>query len=484
MKTMLDEDSHQTNIRPNLLIIMADQMRAQTLEFFGKEPTITPHLNNFSKESLVFTESISNAPLCSPARAMFLTGMYPVSTGVVTNCNSEFAAFNNELKGDAVCWSDILKEQGYSTGYIGKWHLDSPYEPYINCRNNDQPVKWNEWCSPERRHGFDFWYSYGTYNDHLKPMYWKTNAEREEFHFIEKWGPEHEADLAIEYILNENGKMRIPDKPFALFVSMNPPHLPYDLVPYNFKERYVGKEPEIERFCASISTQDPELYLQGYLRQHIGDQYAMISGIDEHFGRILESLKTTGLEDSTLVIFLSDHGDCLGMHGKKGKDNPFEESLRIPLMLKFPGVIPPRHDGLLISIPDLYPTILGLLGFQTTIPDNIEGRDYSELCKTGTGERPESQYYFSLGFFSQKKKKPIPGKIDSGERGIRTAKYTLVCDKEPDNNIEWYLWDRLTDPHEVKNIATEAPELKNMLYNKYLVSWLKKLKDPWLKENE
>jgi arylsulfatase A-like enzyme len=315
-------------------------------------------------------------------------------------------------------------------------------------------------------------------------MYWRTNAGRDEFHFVDKWGPEYEADLAIEFIQNESDKFRDPEKPFALVVSMNPPHLPYHLVPEKYKEVYNAKEPEIEKFCKNSINTEHDLFWQDYLRQHLRDQYAMITGIDEHFGRILESVKTSGAEDSTIVVFLSDHGDCIGIHGKKSKDNPYEESLRIPLMIKFPGTIPPRHDGMLISFPDLYPTILSLLGFKTSIPDQVEGRDFSEYCRTGQGVRPESQYYFSLGFFSEKSKRPIPGKINAGERGIRTEKYTLVCDKEPDGNIEWFLWDRQTDPSQVNNLAEENPELKNMLYNKYLLPWLKELNDPWLEVDE
>ena len=467
----------------NLLVVMPDQMRAQTLEFLGQEPTITPHMNKFSKECLVFTEAIANAPLCSPSRAMFLTGMYPISTGVVTNCNSEFAEFNNELNSEVICWSDILKGKGYSTGYIGKWHLDAPIEPYIPCKNNNQPVKWNEWCTPERRHGFDFWHAYGTYNDHLRPMYWTNNAGRNDYQYVEKWGPEHESDLAIEYILNETGEMRDPEKPFALVVSMNPPHPPYHLVPEKYKELYSKKETEIEKFSKIATLNDHDPQWQDYFRENIRNQYAMITGVDENFGRILEALKLKRIEDSTLVIFLSDHGDCLGIHGKRAKDNPFEESLRIPLMVRLPGIIPPRHEDFLISIPDLCPTLLSLLGFKSVIPKSVEGIDFSEFCRTGIGERPSSQYYFSLGFFAQKKENPIAGKIDSGERGIRNERYTLVCDKEPNGNIEWYLWDRKMDPHQVKNIAKEESECKNNLYSNYLLPLLKLLKDPWLPDN-
>lgn len=95
------------------------------------------------------------------------------------------------------CWSDVLKDKNYRTGYVGKWHLDSPYKPYVDTYNNRGETAWNEWCPPERRHGFDFWVAYGTYDNHLNPMYWETAAPRDSFFYAHKWGPEYEVDRAI-----------------------------------------------------------------------------------------------------------------------------------------------------------------------------------------------------------------------------------------------------------------------------------------------
>ncbi len=465
---------------PNLLVVMADQMRGQTLEFLGIEPTITPHLNTFANESLVFTEAISNAPLCSPARAMFLTGMYPSSTGVLTNCNSQFTSYGNELKSNAQCWSDILKNQGYATAYIGKWHLDAPISPYIPCQNNFQPVKWNEWCEPMRRHGFDFWYSYGTYNDHLRPMYWTKDALRDQFHYVDMWGPEHETDLSIRYILNDKEECRDPSRPFVLFVSMNPPHPPYDRVPQKYRLLYKDRLGQIEKFIQSSITCDTSSEWSGYFRKYIIDQYAMITGIDEQFGRIMDVLKIKGIEDDTIVLFLSDHGDCLGIHGERAKDNPYEESIRIPVMIRWPGRIFARQDDFLISLPDLFPTLMSLMGLKNHIPPGLQGRDYSEFCKTGEGERPTSQFYYSHCFFSTKTKAPLTLQIDIGDRGIRTDRYTLVCNKGEDDFINWFLWDRVADPRQINNIAANSPELVNNLYIHILIPWLKYLNDPWL----
>jgi hypothetical protein len=97
-------------------------------------------------------------------------------------------------------------------------------------------MAWNEWCAPERRHGFDFWYSYGTMDEHLRPMYWTTDAPRDGAARVDAWGPEHEADVVIRYLENEGGAYRDPARPFALAVSFNPPHNPYKQVPERYRE--------------------------------------------------------------------------------------------------------------------------------------------------------------------------------------------------------------------------------------------------------
>ncbi|MCD6346730.1 MAG: sulfatase-like hydrolase/transferase [Bacteroidales bacterium] len=228
ISSMIIFASCQKAEHPNLLFVFPDQMRAATMSFLDKEPTITPNLDRFATEGLVLTNSVSNSPVCSPYRAQLMTGKYPISNGVVSNTTSKMAPLDIQLKQDDRCWSDILKDKGYSLGYIGKWHLDYPHEPYIDCANNRGDTKWNEWCPPERRHSFDYWYAYDTYDHHMRPMYWDTHAGRNEFHYVDQWGPVHEADMALKYLANENGEYRDNNKPFALVVAMNPPVHPYD----------------------------------------------------------------------------------------------------------------------------------------------------------------------------------------------------------------------------------------------------------------
>lgn len=473
----------KADVPPNLVFVFPDQMRSSMQGFLSEEPVITPNIDRFASQGLVLGQTVSNAPVCSPYRAMMLTGMYAISNGVVTNCTSRAGEAGIGLKADARCWSDVLHDKGYNLGYIGKWHLDAPYEPFITSSNNSGEVKWNEWTPPERRHGFDYWYAYGTYDQHLKPMYWSTGAPRDSFRYVKQWGPEHEADMAIKYIRNEGGRLRDRKKPFALVVSMNPPHMPYDQVPEKYIRMYDSKNGEIEAMYQHPAVADTSDRWGKYYRKNIRNQMAMVTGVDEQFGRILEALKKAGLDKNTIVVFTSDHGDCLGKHSMISKSNPYEESMHVPFIIRWPGAIKPGRDSLLFSTPDIHPTLLGLMGFEQDIPAAVEGTNYAGLL-TGTKEitRPTSQLYFMLD--GQLAANTAAGKstiTSSGERGIRTHRYTLCIRRGPGNKATTYLWDRWIDPKELNNISYANADIVKELVEKELVPWLKKTQDPWLK---
>jgi hypothetical protein len=314
---------------PNLLFICADQWRGQALGFLEQEPVLTPNLDRLATESLVLTQAVSNYPVCSPYRAMLMTGMYPHANGVLGNCNSTGTKYGCELKEKARCWSDILDDRGYSLGYVGKWHLEAPREPYVESYNNSEKSAWNEWTPPARRHGFQFWYAYNTFDRHLTPEYWATDSRRDQRVRVEQWSPEHEAEMAIRFIRNEDGKHREADKPFGLVVSMNPPHMPYRQVPAKYVDQY--KDKSVQELLGSRPNLLPQDDRWGkYTRQNIKYQYAMMTGVDEQIGRILKTLDEIGARENTIVVFTSDHGDCLGLHGMVSKNNHFEESMRIP----------------------------------------------------------------------------------------------------------------------------------------------------------
>lgn len=464
------QNNDKSKKAPNLLIIIADQWRAQAVGFEGKEPVMTPYLDQYIKESLVLEQMVSNYPVCSPARAMLMTGQYPIKNKVYSNVNSSSAPFGIELQEDAICWSDVLKDNGYSNGYIGKWHLDSPYKPYVPTSNNVGSVAWNEWTSPDKRHGFDYWYAYGTYDEHDRPMYWDTNDKRDEFKYVNQWGPIHEADKALAYMENEGGKIRNSDAPFSLVVSMNPPHSQYQTVPDKYYQLY--KDVPLENLIKDPNIPAAGTEMGDTYRKDIRYYYANITGVDEQIGRILDGLKNLNLDDNTIVMIMADHGNCLGKHSEISKNNIFEESLRIPFIIRWKNHIAPRRDSTFLgSLPDIYPTLLELVGLKNKTPKNIDGKSYAQYYLNGKGKKPTEQYILGAIISDNVN-------MNTGFRGIRTSDYKLAFVKKKKKS-EYVLYDLKADPFELTNIYKhDLPIVKKL--QPVLKQWLKKTGDGFI----
>jgi len=450
--------------RPNLVFMFPDQFRRQAIGFMKEDPVITPNLDEFAAQSLVLTDAVSSYPVCSPFRAQLFTGKYPVSNGVTTNCNSSKDVM---LKQSQRCLSDILCDSGYSLGYLGKWHLDKPHEPYVG-RRRGRPgtpgggIVWDEFVPPERRHGFTFWHAYNCRDQHMNPRYWTTEAGRKEPTYFDEWSTKHEADVAIEFIRNPQGKYRDPDKPFAVFIAPNPPHTPFDQVPKKYVDKYKGKTYKdlLNRPNVDIENPHPQA------KNHVKNYFAAVTGTDEQFGRILEALKQQKLEDNTIVVFTADHGEMMGSQNRMHKSVCYEESIGIPFIIRWPGRIPVRRDNLLLSPPDMMPSLLGLMGLSQSIPNDLEGSDYSSIMLGRPGTRPTSALYLNCA-----------GQY-GGNRGLRTHRYTFAISRQKDGKNEVLLFDNKKDPYQLDNIAESSPEVVRRLTGE-LNQWLRKTKDSW-----
>ena len=450
--------------RPNLVFMFPDQFRRQAIGFMKEDPVITPNLDEFASQSLVLTDAVSSYPVCSPFRAQLFTGKYPVSNGVTTNCNSGKDVM---LKQSQRCLSDILHDSGYSLGYLGKWHLDKPHEPYVG-RRRGRPgmpgggIVWDEFVPPERRHGFTFWHAYNCRDQHMNPRYWATEVGRKEPTYFDEWSTKHEADVAIEFIRNPQGKYRDPNKPFAVFIAPNPPHTPFDQVPKKYVDMYKGKTYKdlLNRPNVNLSKPHPQA------KQHVKNYFAAVTGTDDQFGRILDALRQQQLEDNTIVVFTADHGEMMGSHNRMHKGVFYEESIGIPFIIRWPGKIPARRDNLLLSPADIMPSLLGLMGLAHSIPNDVEGGDYSAIMLGGPGARPTSALYLNCSG------------PDGGNRGLRTHRYTFTINRQKDGKNEILLFDNKNDPYQLENIAGSSPEAVRRLTGK-LNQWLRKTKDPW-----
>ncbi|MFC1997912.1 sulfatase [Chloroflexota bacterium] len=454
---------------PNLVFVFADELRQQAVGLMGQDPVVTPNLDSFGAESKVLTQAVSNCPICSPYRGMLFTGKYPTSSGVINNCYSNTIKYDIELKDSECCFSDVLHDAGYHQGYIGKLHLHLPKKDQIPYTEGwrGEPGKgtfWDAYTPPGLgRHGIDFWYSYGCCDQHLTPHYWTGDAPVDQRIDVDDWSVKHETDVAIEYILNKDKAYRDPGKPFGLFISYNPPHMPFDQVPPKYLEPYADKETS-ELLTRPNLTDDPSHPAFESVRNY----FAAITGVDEQFGRILAVLDEEGLTDDTVVVFTSDHGEMMGSHGLMEKSVWYDESMLVPFIIRWPEKIPPGREDFLFSTPDIMPTLLGLMGLAGRRPTDVEGLDHSNVFLGHSNDRPTSAFYF----FSAPQFPDLPDR-----RGLRTDRFTFVVIRH-DQGDEFVLHDNAEDPYQLKNIVQEAPDVVRRLTQE-LNKWLRKTNDPW-----
>ncbi|RRD40160.1 sulfatase [Leptotrichia sp. OH3620_COT-345] len=469
--------------KPNLLFLFADQWRRNSVGFMKKENVITPNMDMFSEEALVFENAVSGCPLCSPSRASILTGTYPITHGVWTNC--KIGLEDVKLKEDAVTITDILKKNGYYTGYIGKWHLDSP-----EMNRDEAPLSgakdWDAYTPPgKRRHGIDYWYSYGAYDNHMKPHYWSNSEKMIE---IDKWSVEHETDKAIEFL----EKCKEKDIPFSLFVSWNPPHTPLDLVPEKYVKMYENKNlkvnPNVKLENVTDHTESMKEKLN-FTKEEYQDvmkkYYGAITGIDENFGRIINYLKERDLYENTIIILTADHGEMLCAHGLWSKHVWYEEAIGVPFLIKYGSTYLIGKTDTVISSPDIMPTVLSLMSIE--IPDTVEGSNLKDsVMKVNRSSNGEESKAFISSY---------PGQISAiekferinednkkyGWRAVKTKTHTYVVNKgyNPGQVTERFLYDNINDEYQLNPLKlneSSENEISDRL-EKMLKSWAEKHRD-------
>jgi len=385
------------DLRPNLLFVYCDQMRGQAMGSHVR----TPHLDRLASQGVVFTNAIANCPVCTPNRGTLLTGKYPVSHKAVAN--------DVPLPPDDASWGNVLRDAGYRTGYIGKWHLDG--------------VPRDRFTPPGgRRHGFDYWAAWNCSHAYFNARYFRDDPEPI---FIHGYEPDHQTDLAIEFLSEPS------DQPFFLIISWGPPHAPYQLVPEEYRRLYDPEMLELRPNC-----ENPD-------RRALADYYAAITALDHNVGRLMDALDGMDLARDTIVVFTSDHGDMLWSQGHIKKERPWEESILVPFIIRYPGVVPEgkSHDVLLGTV-DVMPSLLSLMDI--SIPDGVEGMDLSAAMRGKPCDGPESAFL------------TIPVPVDQavaaniGEwRGVRTRRYTYARWQDGSG---WVLYDNAEDPYQLHNL--------------------------------
>jgi arylsulfatase A-like enzyme len=394
---------------PNLLFVMPDEWRAFELGCSGNDQIKTPQLDALAAQGARFSQAFCVSPLCTPNRATLLTGRFPRSHQ--TRVNSD--VFPQE----EVTIAEVLRGQGYRTGYVGKWHLAGETEEPGDVR-------------PEQRQGFDYFRGSNHGHYYQNPQYY---ADGELIQRPGEYEPDVYTELAAEFIrANQHN-------PFFLFVSYGPPHEPLDQIEESLVQEY-----ETTQFKYRDNV-IPDGVTETRFRQY----YGACTGLDRNIKQLLQLLVELQLEQDTLVVFTSDHGSQLASQGLWGKSMPFEESVRIPLILRMPGVITPGavNEDLFTHV-DLMPTLLGLL--QAPIPGAVEGIDRSEALRNGVTDAPAEVFLCHY----QK----------ANWRAIRTGRW-LYAERTAGENVEprvpgcwrnetpWKLYDLKTDSFQLNNLV-------------------------------
>ncbi|MGW9628238.1 sulfatase family protein [Microbacterium sp. NPDC055521] len=421
--------------RPNILVVMADQFRAASLGVAGEDPVHTPHLDALAASGRVMRQAVSGYPVCSPHRAMFLTGMRPQLNGVTLNVNSESAQDGVGLRDGLPTWASALREHGWRTGYIGKWHLEPPVaddERFGEGRRDDGKV-WDAWSPPHRRFGFEYWYSYGAADRHLAPHYWTTDAGREQRVDVDEWSAEHEIDVAIEFVRDAG------DEPYALMVSLNPPHQPFDQVPDRYRTRYAGLD---ERTLLNRPNVPHGTAVASEAAAVARDYFAAITGVDEQVGRLTSAVAAQNTTRPTVILFTSDHGMQLGSHALMYKNVAYEESMRLPLIVHAPGLVPAGESHTVVDSLDFAPTILGLAGV-TARDARVAGRDRSDALR-GAPDAPASADDDATLYTRFASRSDA-----SSVRGLRTRTAKVVATWHPASGLTMQFFDLVADPYEL-----------------------------------
>ncbi len=414
----------------NILLIHDDQHRGMDLHHAGNHQLETPHLDRLAESGVSFCNGIANHPLCTPSRATLLTGKYSLAHRTISN-DLPMALGQNTI-------ATVLRDQGYRTGYIGKWHLDG--------------IPRSKFTPPgPRRQGFDdFWAAYNCHHNYFKTKYFLDTPE---LITPEGYEPNIQTDLAIDFI------SKYKSDPFFLMMSWGPPHAPYQLVPEEYRRMYDPEKIELRP-----NVEDPK-------RQQIADYYAAITALDRDVGRLVDTLREHGLLDNTIIVFTSDHGDMLWSQGRQKKQQPWEESIRVPLILSAPGLLPEdtRSDAL-FGTTDLTPTLLGLVGIEN--PSGMQGLDMSPRLAKGAGEEHESVPIMDVLPCDQ-------SRAWDGRpwRGVRTKRYTYARYREKG----WVLYDNEKDPYQLDNLIDkkEHRDLQAKMQAE-LDMWLERLDDDFL----
>lgn len=411
--------------RPNVVFILVDQWRAQAFGYRGDANAQTPAIDALARESFDFVNAVSGFPVCSPYRASLMTGQYAVRHGLVVN--------DVELKPNGATLGDTFRQAGYATGYIGKWHIYGSPKGQAERRLSFIP--------PESHFGFDYWKVCECTHAYNRSLYYEGSDPTPRY--WEGYDGIAQTRDACEFIRTRSKG----SDPYFLALSLGPPHDPYGTAPDEYRARYKDREIALRPNVPDSHREEALKNLRGY--------YAHIAALDDCVRQLKDAVDASGAADDTVFVFTSDHGDMLQSQGLHHKQHPWDESIRVPFLIRYPRLLGrKRRESITpIDVPDIMPTLLGLAGVK--VPESVQGVNRAPLILGRQKDAAEPAALLNLpASFSVIRREGF-----AEYRGVRTPRYTYV------RSIHgpWLLYDNRTDPYQKQNLVGKNNALQSRL---------------------
>ncbi len=443
------EDLAAAGSRPNIVVIVVDDLRWDELGAAGHPYLETPHVDQLARDGAWFSSAFHAVPLCSPNRASIMTGQYPSRHGIIDN------VARNRMSHRLQTFPQALQRNGYETGFLGKWHM-----------GND----------PTPRPGFDYWAAIPGQGRTIDPELYEDGR----IHTVEGYITDVLTERAVSFVERKR------ERPFFLYIGHKAIHpdarqLDDGSVDLSYPRAYLpaprhrGRyEEEVFPRRANVVSGPDELIGKPALRRALSNKYSaemlqmfgeaeldpgtseetirrrseMMLAVDESVGRIVKALEGRGILEDTFILFTSDNGFFYGEHGLSLERRlPYEESIRAPLVIRYPALARPgsRLDHLALSV-DIAPTVLDVAG--VPIGEHIQGRSLVPLLQ---GRPTDWRQSVLIEFFTYEN--PFPWLVDMDYRALRTARYKYVHWMQHPDESE--LYDLLEDPYEIRNLIDE-----------------------------
>ena len=431
------------NKKPNVLFIVTDDQRFDTIHALGNDEIITPNLDRLTEKGMSFTKAHiaggTCGAVCMPSRAMILTGRNPFHL--------------QELGGDIpeihTTMPQAFKENGYETIGLGKFHNGCP----AYARSFTQGAKvffggmWDHWNVPTCR--FD---PTGKYDNVINFVVDFYNDNHPQQQHCDEFSPgKHSSELLTDAAIDMLKKNAGKEKPFFMYLAYLAPHDPRTM-PDRFRQMYDESKITLPpNFQEVIDTNYPLMvhrdeHLAEYprkpeeIRRHIAEYYAMITHLDYEIGRLLDALEESGEADNTIIVFTGDNGLAVGQHGWLGKEDIYEHGVRIPLIIAGPGIEKNTKNDAYVYLYDVFPTLCEKIGID--IPSSTDGKSFAKLLDGKNGDEHRDELYLIF---------------DEFVRGIKDKRYKLIEYRNGDNEEDkWtFLYDLKNDPWEKNSLAKD-----------------------------